>query len=597
MNLTTFYTDRKNHFQSIHNELNTKIFWLGWARLLVFLLFGLGIYFFIKSGFQYGWILAALACFAGFLALVKYNEKLLDRRDVLRHLIRINENELQVLQNQPSYLNDGEKYHGDESYLLDLDIFGARSVFHLLNRAATSLGESQLANLLKKPFNDAKNIENQQFAIQELALKNDFRQTFLAQGLRVGNVTSDYERLLTWVESDPEFLHSTHVRLARILAPVLVFAALGYGVFSFQFSYFTFFFVLNFFIAGRYGMKITKIHSAVSKNIESLSIFAELFSLVNKESWQTGILQKIQTETTTANAALKALNKLANLFDQRLNMVAYALLTGLFVYDLQCVYRLEQWKMRNRNHMRRWLGAIGEVEMLNSLATFHFNNPDYVFPEVHDGAPFIEANDLAHPLIPAHERVQNDFQIGKNKNLYIVTGSNMSGKSTFLRTVGVNVLLASCGAPVCATRFACTPMAIHTSLRQSDSLQDHVSTFYAELKTLQEILHHLEENPYALVLLDEVLRGTNSDDKLYGSQQLVRRLIDLGCVGLLATHDIELSKMEQEFSEKLGNLCFESIIENDNLYFDYKLKTGMAQNRNATFLMQKMGIITKKGEI
>ncbi len=595
MNLTSFYTDRKNHFEAIRNELNTRIFWLGWARLLVFLLFGLGIYFFIKNGFQYGWILAVLACFAGFLALVKYNEKLLDRRDVIRHLIRMNENELQVLQHQPSYLKNGEKYHKDESYLLDLDIFGHRSVFHLLNRTATLLGESQLADLLKNPLDKVELVDKQQLAVQELAQKSDFRQYFLAQALRTQDNPPEYERLLAWVESEPEFYYATYVRVARILMPALVLLALVYGIITLNFYLFTSLFIINFFVAGRYGMKVTKIHAAVSKSVESLSVFAELFSLVNKEDFKSAILYQIQQETTEANTELKKLDKLANLFDQRLNMVAYALLTGLFVYDLQCVYWLEAWKIRNRDHLRRWLNAIGEVEMLNSLATFHFNNPDYVFPEVKDDAPFIDSTALAHPLIPAHERVSNDFQMGIKQNLYIVTGSNMSGKSTFLRTVGVNVLLARLGAPVCAARFACTPMAIHTSLRQSDSLQDHVSTFYAELKTLQEILHHLEKNPYALVLLDEVLRGTNSDDKLYGSQQLVRRLIDLGCVGLLATHDIELSKMEQEFPQKLGNLCFESIIENGNLYFDYKLKTGTAQNRNATFLMQKMGIIPNLG--
>lgn len=591
MNLTNFYTDRKNHFENINNNLNTKILGLSWARLLVFVLFGLCIYFFIKSHLQYGWLIAAIPFLAGFLALVKYNEKLLDWREVIRHLIRLNENELQILQYQPSYLYDGAKYHNDKSYLLDLDVFGARSVFHLLNRTATDLGETHLANLLKQPLSNTKSIDNQQLAIRELAPKTDFRQYFLAQALRTRSYPLEHERLLAWVESESEFLHSNYIRIMRIVMPILVLTALVYGIFTFQFSYFTFLFILNFFVAGRYGMKVTKIHGAVSKSVESLGIFAELFSLVNKENLKTEILYQIQQETAEANIELKKLDRLANLFDQRLNMVAYAIMTGFFVYDLQCVYWLEQWKMRNHDQLRRWLNAIAEVELLNSLATYHFNNPDYTFPRVSDEMPFIEATALAHPLIRAHERVSNDFQMGIKQNLYIVTGSNMSGKSTFLRTVGVNVLLARMGAPVCATHFACTPMDIHTSLRQSDSLQDHVSTFYAELKTLQEILHHLQENPRALVLLDEVLRGTNSDDKLYGSQQLVRRLVDLGCVGLLATHDIELAKMEQEFPNQLGNLCFESIIENNNLYFDYKLKSGTAQNRNATFLMQKMGII------
>ncbi|MFN7120149.1 MAG: hypothetical protein ACK4TA_25385, partial [Saprospiraceae bacterium] len=217
MNLTEFYTKRSNHYQLINNELNNRIFWLGWARLLAFTLFGLGIYFFIKNNFQYGWIITSLGFFALFLVLVKYNEKLLDRREVIRHLLRINENELNILQLQPSYLKDGAKYHKDESYLLDLDIFGPRSLFHLLNRTATSLGESRLANLLIQPFKGTQDIELQQLAIQELAAKHDFRQTFLAQALRIGDVRTDQERLLAWVESPPEFLQSTYVRVARIL--------------------------------------------------------------------------------------------------------------------------------------------------------------------------------------------------------------------------------------------------------------------------------------------------------------------------------------------------------------------------------------------
>lgn len=591
MNLTTFYTDRKAKYEAVHDELNTQIFWLGWARLALFIIFGVCIYLFFKSGFQFNWIVAAIGFFAGFLTLVKYNEKLLDRREVNRHLIRINENELQVLENQPSYLYDGKAFHKEESYLLDLDIFGFRSVFHLLNRTATSLGESRLANLLKKPLKSIEAIEKQQLAVQELASKVDFRQIYLAQALRTRSNSPDHQRLLTWAESSPEFYHSTYIRVVRILMPALVLLALVWGIATLNFSLFTLIFIINFLIAGRVGMKVTKIHEAVSKNVESLGIFAELLRLVNAETWETEVLQKIRLDTAEAETQLKRLDRLAHLFDQRLNMIIYALFTGLAIYDIQCVYWLEKWKVNNRARFRRWLEAIGEVELLNALSTFAFNNPAYVFPTVIDGIPFVEAQALAHPLIPASESVQNDLTIGKSKDLYIITGSNMSGKSTFLRTLGVNVLLARCGAPVCATRFACTPMEIHSSLRQSDSLQDHVSTFYAELRRLKEILDNLEEDPQALVLLDEVLRGTNSDDKLYGSQQLVRRLLKINCIGLLATHDIELAKMEQEFPDQLGNLCFESIIENNNLYFDYKMKTGTAQNRNATFLMEKMGII------
>lgn len=596
MNLKTFYSKKKDYYKRVNKLLNARIFWLGWARLLTFLGFGGCIFLFFRNNNPYGWLVLGLLLLVIFLLLVKTHIRLFDRREAIRHLIQINENELNVLQNQSSYLNDGAAFHNDTGYLPDLDVFGHRSLFHLLNRTATELGENRLASLLQAPLSDRKIIEDQQVAIAELAQTPDFRQHFLAQGLRTRVHPPDYNRLLAWIDSPSEFLGSRFIRFVRISMPILFLIALTVSILSKNLSPFLFMFFANFGVSGWYGHRITKIHASISKNVESLGAFAELFKLVNGEKFQSNVLRQIHQETTEAHRQLSKLDTIARFFDQRLNVVVYILLTGSILYDIQCVFGLEKWKHRNQHRLRQWLNGIAELEMLNSLATFRFNHPEYAMPIVSDGAPFIEATDLAHPLIPAHECVSNDFKIGRDKRLYIVTGSNMSGKSTFLRTVGVNVLLARCGAPVCAGSFSCSPMAIYSSLRQSDSLQDHVSTFYAELRKLQAILEGLEQDAHALVLLDEVLRGTNSDDKLYGSQQLVKRLIDLGAVGLLATHDIELAKMEAEYPQTLGNLCFESTITGGELLFDYKIREGVAQNRNATFLMQKMGIIGRESD-
>jgi DNA mismatch repair ATPase MutS len=229
--------------------------------------------------------------------------------------------------------------------------------------------------------------------------------------------------------------------------------------------------------------------------------------------------------------------------------------------------------------------------MLNSLSAYAFNHPSYCFPELDEGSQRIIAASMAHPLISEYEAVPNDLEMdGKNK-LLLVTGSNMSGKSTFLRTTGINLVLAQCGAPVCATKFLFSPMRILSSIRISDSLQEHTSFFMAELKRLKEIITALETHQPALVLIDEVLRGTNSSDKTHGSQALIKKLIRYNCLGLFATHDLSLSELESVYPDAVGNYCFESRIENDELIFDYKVKHGVAMNKNATFLMQKMGII------
>lgn len=591
-NLTDFYTQQLTNYQAQQTKLNTQIFWLGWARLGAFLGFGAGIYFFIRNDDQYLWLVLALALLILFLWLVKRHIHFFDAREAVRHLVKINENELAILQHKPSYLADGQRFQSDTSYLLDLDVFGKYSLFHALNRTTTSLGEQRLADLLQHPLRDVAAIQTQQAAIGELASMYEFRQQFLAQGLRTQEYPPDYDRLLAWIDRPLEFYSSKFIRIVRIGLPILFFLVLIWGIIARDLTLPVSLFVLNFFVAGRYGNKTSKIHAAISKNVESLGVFAKLFNLVNEAAFQNKTLQTLKNNTTQANQQLLRLDSIARFFDQRLNVVVFVLLSGTILYDIQCVYKLEKWKLLNKDKLRRWLAAIGELEMLNSLATWQFNHPNYTLPEISESQPFIESTALAHPLIPPHECVSNDFSIGKGKRLFIVTGSNMSGKSTFLRTVGLNMLLARCGAVVCADSFACSPMDIYSSLRQSDSLQEHVSFFYAELRKLQYILEGLEQNPHALVLLDEVLRGTNSDDKLYGSQQLVKRLLNLGSVGLLATHDIDLAKMEASYPDALGNLCFESNITEGELIFDYKIREGVAQNRNATFLMQKMGIIT-----
>jgi DNA mismatch repair ATPase MutS len=257
---------------------------------------------------------------------------------------------------------------------------------------------------------------------------------------------------------------------------------------------------------------------------------------------------------------------------------------------VQVVIELEKWKLSNKEHFTKWMNCIASVETLTSFSTFAFNHPLYCYPELTDELS-IEANALAHPLIAEKERVTNDVSLGKTSKLLLVTGSNMSGKTTYLRTIGINIVLAQCGAPVCATTFSFKPVNIYTSIRISDSLQDHTSYFMAELKRLSEIKENISSLQPSLVLIDEILRGTNSEDKYFGSAEFVKKLIQYNCLTLFATHDLKLSELEKEHEGVIENYCFESIIKDDELIFDYKVLKGVAQNKNASFLMKKMKII------
>lgn len=586
----SFYQNTIDALNKSKSILNKQITVLGWSRLLVFITATFSIYYCITA-FNNLHLLILIGSILVFLFLLYVNHKLVNQRDLIINLLQINENEVAVIEHRPSFFDAGAEHLDDQSYLADLDIFGDRSLFHTLNRTTTKIGKEKLAMLFKTPLSTSSGIEIQQASVKELSEKTLLRQHFCAIGMRSAKNPPDYIAIHKWLESPNDFSNSAKIKFFLLIAPLLIIGSVFYGWLADNYWVINYAILINLIIAGVYTKKINKIHQTVSKNLKHFTDFAEMFELIEKENFSSQKLKNIQNNASEAGKQLKTLAKLGNFFDQRINLLVSLALNATILFDIQCVYRLEKWKKRNRSRLPYWLNSIAEMETLSSLGTFCFNNREYIFPQIKDQEPFLKAQDLAHPLIPADECVSNDITIGNDQRLFIITGSNMSGKSTFLRTIGVNVLLARIGVPVCAKVFECSILDIYTSLRQTDSLLDHVSLFFSELKKLKSILHGLSMNPKALVLLDEVLRGTNSDDKLYGSRELVKKLIQTGCLTILATHDIALSKMNNEYPETINNYCFESSLSDNKLSFDYKLKSGVSQNRNATFLMKQMGII------
>jgi len=586
----SFYQNTIDALNKSKSILNKQISILGWSRLLVFITAAFSIYYCIAD-FNNLHLVILIGSIMVFLFLLFVNNKLSNERELITNMIKINENEVAVLEHRPSFFDSGNEYLDDESYHADLDIFGDRSLFHLINRTTTIIGKERLASLFKAPITTSQGIKAQQSAIKELSEKTLLRQHYCAIGMRSTKNQVDYNAIYDWLDTPNEFIGSPKIRFFLIFAPLLIIVSVLYGWVADNWWVINYAILINLMIAGAYTKRINKIHQSLSKNLKHFADFAEMFDLINKENFNAQLLKNIQNNALEGQQQFKALSKLGNFFDQRINLLVSFFLNVTILFDIQCVYRLETWKKKNKAKVGFWLNSIAETETLSSLGTFCFNHPEYIFPDVNDHEPFLKAKDLAHPLIPSEECVSNDITIGNDQRLFIITGSNMSGKSTFLRTIGVNVLLTRCGAPVCATEFECSVIDIYTSLRQTDSLLDHVSLFFSELRKLKSILHGLSMNPKSLVLLDEVLRGTNSDDKLYGSRELVKKLIQTGCLTILATHDIALSKMSNEYPETIKNWCFESSLDNNQLTFDYKLKSGVSQNRNATFLMKQMGII------
>ena len=592
MTAHSLYQEKIGSYTGAVQSFKRKIAVSALLRLMTFTAFAVAVYFFFKH-WSTGLLLLSLLLFAIFLLLVLYALRLKEKKALLEKLLLINTNELGILSNEPNRLDDGSSFSNSKGYAEDLDIFGPRSLFHLLNRCTTAHGKEYLATLLQQPLSDPANITARQQAVQFLSNQTDKRQLITAHGLLHAEAEGNLHSIAEWLQPATDLHKKKWLQIVRWILPLYTIPCFLYYIATGNILYVAIGVIATWLITARYAKYIHGQHQLISKKQSILEQYAGILkTFVTIETGSSAVLKQLQQTAGNAHSAMGKLAKLSSFFDQRLNLLVNIFLNSLAMYDMQCILALEQWKDRHKNDFNHWLHAVGDIECLNALACFAFNNPHFAYPQVNQNETlYVKAEQMAHPLIPATECVANDFEAGKNNRLLLVTGSNMSGKTTFLRTLGANLILAQCGAPVCATAFIFTPMEILTSIRVNDSLQEHTSYFMAELKRLQQIILQLQQNKPALVLIDEILRGTNSEDKTHGSEQFIKQLLEYNCITLFATHDLTLASLENEYKSVISNYCFESIIQNNTLHFDYKLQPGVAKNKNASFLMKKMGII------
>ena len=591
MPLVAYYTEQLEHFSAKLKSIRKRIMLVATLRMIAFLTAAACIYCYVRYGGNIYLALAIVFSIA-FALLVKWNFGLNDERELLQKLVFVNSNELDIFNDRPNAFDSGQRFASDEDFANDIDVFGERSLFHLVNRTTTSHGTEQLATSLRNPMQGKPDIEHCQQAIKILSQQTALRQSVTAHGLLHDEKEGNLHDIGKWLDTPNQLHKARWVQFIRFFLPACNIAALLYYWSSDNYLPLGGTIILSWLCIARFGNYIQSQHMLVGKKEAILHQYAAIlktFSGVQPGS--SSLLQSLQEDALKAFAAIQKLSKLSGLLDQRLNFLVNAFLNSLLVYDLQCLYALEDWKLKNRTTFEKWIRCVGSIESLNSFATFACNNPEFCTPVLSEQSLVIEATALAHPLIPAKERVPNDIELGTTEKLALITGSNMSGKTTFLRTVGINLLLAQCGAPVCAAAFSFRPMYLLTAIRISDSLQLHTSYFMAELKRLQRIIKYLESGQPALVLVDEILRGTNSDDKSHGSEEFIKKIVSFNCLTLFATHDLSLSVMEKNYPGVISNYCFESTILNGELFFDYRLQPGIAKNKNASFLMKKMDII------
>ncbi|MGF6845085.1 hypothetical protein QFZ51_000320 [Chitinophaga sp. W3I9] len=587
------YQQRIHQFREAIKKEKRLTASLSWARLASFLVMVAGIVFFIRSGWEAPWLLVTAAGMLAFIVLLIWYSKAQQKLQLFKSLLELNEKEWQLVTTGQSAFDDGNEFVDDShDFSSDLDVFGPSSVFQHINRTGTLSGRRQLAAALRDPLEDAPAILATQEALQVLTPELEFRQLLTANAMLAKEEESDRREIRAWLEMPFHFLHNKFINVVIWLSPLLVTGSIVYYAITGKYYLLLILIMLNWLLLGASQKKIMTQYVLISHKERILDKFSVLLHLIKNGSFRkSALLQQQQDKAKEADVALRQLSKICNAFDQRLNLLVALGLNSLMLYDLHCILRLERWKKQHKQHITGWFDVITQLEVWNSLATYAFNHPEFSWPAPQAEGRVLEATALGHPLIPANECVKNDGATGRKDHFLIITGSNMSGKSTFLRSVGSNLLLAMCGAPVCADRFVFSPMRIMTSMRIKDSIASHTSYFQAELLRLQHIIHHLKTGARVFILLDEILKGTNSEDKLSGSRSLIEHFLQYNCLGMIATHDLELGQLESAYPHQIRNYCFESTIQDNRLFFDYRIREGIARNKNATFLMKQMEII------
>lgn len=583
-----FYTSQKERFQEQRSAVIKRQQLFRIVRLLVFL--GLcGVVYFTWGN----WMVFAISLVLGailFSFLVFRSSDLVGKRNYLESLISINETEIEVNSGKWHHLNEGDEFKlDDHAFSQDLDLFGRASFFQYLNRAVLGLGRTKVARSLAS--NHCEDIELKQEAIRELGEKVEWRQDFSAHGSLIETTVSEAS-IISWFANYKTFTNKYSPMLVWGVSAISLIVISLYAFEIIHWVYLLFWFFVGAGIIGRSLKKISKLASDSSQVQDTFERYHVLLERIETEKFESEQLMKWQSRIhqtdKKASQIFKDFSKLLNALDQRNNIIVSIPANGFFLRDLWISHKIEKWILENASKIEEWFNVISDFDALNSFGNYAFNHTDYVYPKILAEGKQVEAFELGHPLLKSEGRVDNDFTMA-NKEFFIVTGANMAGKSTFLRTVGLSIVLANNGLPVCAKSFAYSPIKLISSMRTTDSLSDNESYFFSELKRLKHIIDTIEKEEH-FIILDEILKGTNSKDKAKGSQQFVEKLVRTGSTGIIATHDLSLCELEAQLTQ-VKNYYFDAEIVNNELYFDYRLKNGICQNMNASFLLKKMGIV------
>ena len=588
------YQRRANEAQQQIDKYSKLINTYSFMRLGIFILLAAAIYLSLKT-IGFGLLVMLFFILLGaFVWLVSRQSFFEQERQYYINLKKVNENEINSISTRGNIYDNGGQFANDKhAYTADLDIFGAASLYQLTNRAATFPGKRLLSNWLLSPAEKAMILTRQE-AVKELGNKTDWKldlqaRLLFANGADAGKLDNLFAYLRTPLHLSGEKWLKPYIAIA----PYLLLAAIIGGQFIPLINTLVLGLVIfNMGVLTAKGSYISKSSFVADKIGEVLSSYATIFKKIETRQWESKKCKQLSDKLLTDETSKKIaeLSYLINKLGYSLIMIVGFILNVFFLWALKQIMAIESWKQQNKEGLEEAFETIGEFEALLSLSTLHSNYPGWVFPTIADGPGYTyKAKNLAHPLINQN-RVANNFELDDAFKIDIITGSNMAGKSTFLRTVGINAVLGLCGAPVCADSLELSVIRIITYMRIKDSLNESTSTFKAELDRLQMLLAAVEEQDKVYFLIDEMLRGTNSVDKYLGSKAVIKQLIHKKAVGQVATHDLQIARLEDEYPDYVRNFYFDIQVVDGEMLFDYKIKHGECKTFNASLLLKQIGV-------
>ena len=582
--------------KEISDEKKRRFRITGYFRLIVFSLAALSVYFYFAQNSSLLLLFSAAAGFAAFTALCIFHSRLRSQIDHAEGIIKINKSHLDRIDGQwTSFSDTGEEFSDpSHAYDSDLNITGKKSFFQFLNITQTWHGRHSFASDLLSASYNTEQIKSRQQAVSELSKDTEFICDMQYIFSQTGNET-ELEKLIASLKDTAPFSESRVPKTAGAVLQVFTFAAAAAALISgaeFLKAAAVCSAAVQAVVWGAGTAKTQKYLKKAPGAAFGLSSYSSAMKAAEDAPFRSEklceISRKLKSEHFAASSAVKELSTISSMINARHNFLFYFVLNVLFLWDYRCVFRLEKWKKKYASVSESWFEALGEFESLLSFSVLPNICEGTCIPEITDEFNTVKFEAAGHPMLKNEIRVANDFTC--ENNIFIISGSNMSGKTTFIRTVGINLVLANAGGFACAEKMTCSPVRITASIGVPDDLNEGISSFYAELKKIKNIIKTAEENPNTMFLIDEIFRGTNSADRHTGARAVIAKLCSLNAAGLITTHDLELCSLE-EYHQRIGNFSFSEYYEGNKILFDYKIRPGRSQTTNAVFLMKMTGII------